>query len=396
MSTKIQWTEDTWNPIVGCSVVSPGCTNCYAMRRTAPRLSKNPATPHYHGTVQPSKGGYVWTGKISIAGDTAFLKPLRIRKPTMFFVNSMSDLFHENVPDEVIDRIFAIMALCPQHTFQVLTKRSARMREYVSNPGTSRGVYEIVCDMVVEDSLPAVLRLDGIDDPGIKPSWPRIHLQQWPLPNVWLGVSVEDQKRADERIPDLLDTPAAIRFISAEPLLGPVDLTSIPAYPSCDLRCGKRPVLGMTPYQFMALQEGRLAVVPTYNVLNEPHLKKLNINLSFLNWVIVGGESGKGARPMHPHWARQIRDQCASAGVPFFFKQWGDHLGGTGEDDGDRVWFKAASKPIQSRHLAGADRFDWFDPDIAPDGPMWLRLGTKVAGRALDGIEHNAMPDPRP
>ena len=137
MATNIQWTEDTWNPIAGCSVVSPGCTNCYAMRRQAPRLAGNPATPQYHGTVQPSKAGHVWTGKIGIAGDTAFLKPLRTRKPTMFFVNSMSDLFHDNVPDEVTDRIFAIMALCPQHTFQVLTKRSARMRKYMSDERTS-------------------------------------------------------------------------------------------------------------------------------------------------------------------------------------------------------------------------------------------------------------------
>ena len=188
MATKIQWTEDTWNPIAGCSVISPGCTNCYAMRRVAPRLSNNPATPHYHGTVQPSKAGHVWTGKIGIAGDTAFLKPLRTRKPTMYFVNSVSDLFHENVPHEVIDRIFAVMALCPQHTFQILTKRSARMRDYMQDP---------------ETEFDRVYNAAG----QLRAAWAPV---SFPLPNVWLGVSVEDQTRADERIPELLATPAAV------------------------------------------------------------------------------------------------------------------------------------------------------------------------------------------
>jgi len=342
MTTKIQWTEETWNPIAGCSVVSPGCTNCYAMRRMAPRLSKNPATPQYHGTVQPSKAGYVWTGKIGIAGDTAFLKPLRTRKPTMFFVNSMSDLFHEGVPDEVIDRIFAIMALCPQHTFQVLTKRSARMRDYFSE-NERTGNFEPMVRMI------AAAR-------AIRPDQP-YNMTEWPLPNVWLGVSIEDQTRADERIPDLLATPAAIRFISAEPLLGPVDLSRAVML---------RPVTEIYPGQ------------------------------PVLDWIIVGGESGKGARPMHPDWARSIRDQCAAAGVPYFFKQWGEHLGGMAEDHGDSVWFNAASQPSDSRYFQTKDQFDWFDADKAPDGPVWLKLGTKATGRMLDGREHNAMPETAP
>ena len=384
--TKIQWTEETWNPIAGCSVVSPGCTNCYAMRRTAPRLSNNQATPHYHGTVQPSKGGYVWTGKIGIAGDTAFLKPLRIKRPTMFFVNSMSDLFHENVPDEVIDRIFAIMALCTQHTFQVLTKRSARMRQYTSDPDTPRRVYEIVCDMVVEGELPAVLRLDGIDDPGIKPSWPRIFLGAWPLANIWLGVSVEDQARADERIPDLLATPAAIRFISAEPLLGPLDVL---------------------PYLFIYTQEDDrlLGAAPASELPELPFrdpesTPASDIATPRVDWVIVGGESGKGARPMHPDWARDIRDQCAAAGVPFFFKQWGAWT--PGENAG----------PPPKRTETAATYFDegwtnpgWHQQRITArqsqemhrnDEPDVYLVGAKRAGRLLDGVEHNAMPGDRP
>lgn len=356
--TKIQWTEETWNPIAGCSVVSPGCTNCYAMRRMAPRLSHNPATPHYAGTVKKTKGGqeassakgargngqYVWTGKIGIAADTAFLKPLRTKKPTMFFVNSMSDLFHENVPDEVIDRIFAVMALCPQHTFQVLTKRSKRMRIFMDwfTGGTPH--IDRIKDLMWRISERRTDHIHG----------------GWPLPNVWLGVSVEDQARAEERIPDLLATPAAIRFISAEPLLGPVDL-----------------IKGLS-----ATGGASLASSPSTAASATP----------CLDWVIVGGESGKGARPMHPDWARSIRDQCASAGVPFFFKQWGD-------------WEIALDRDYDDPDF----RRDYTNDYVDHGKSKWLNLaggcgfhgerfhvmrkvGTKRAGRLLDGVEHNAMP----
>lgn len=320
--TKIQWTEETWNPIAGCSVVSPGCTNCYAMRRTAPRLSKNPATPHYHGTVKPSKGGYVWTGKIGIAGDTAFLKPLRTRKPTMFFVNSMSDLFHENVPDEVIDRVFAVMALTPQHTYQVLTKRSARMREYLRAEWFGFRMRNAM----------QLLRPSPFIETAL------------PLSNVWLGVSVEDQARANERIPDLLATPSAIRFISAEPLLGPVDLENF-----CD---GFKFIDALRGNWWHENPEGN-------NPVSRGHEK--------LDWVIVGGESGKGARPMDPDWARSIRNQCAAAGVPFFFKQWGAYL--------------PAGQMM-------ADGRQW-----APLSGNSLHAAVSLAGRFLDGVEHNAMPE---
>ena len=374
--TKIQWTEETWNPIAGCSVVSPGCTNCYAMRRTAPRLSKNPATPHYAGTVQPSKGGYVWTGKIGIAGDTAYLKPLRTKKPTLFFVNSMSDLFHENVPDEVIDRIFAIMALCPQHTFQVLTKRSARMREYMNGhqshiPYLGRMPLERI-------HIEAAGHMDG--DGGLMDKLKErgniysLYLSSpWPLPNVWLGVSVEDQTRAAERIPDLLATPAAIRFVSAEPLLGPVNLTNLGG--------------GCWSETWDAMK-GEHWVAGAGSINSSTH------KCPRLDWVIVGGESGKGARPMHPDWARSIRDQCAAADVPHFFKQWGECIGGDTEDLGDRVWFNSQGKN-DSRYLKESDQFGWFEPDTAPDGAAWLKVGTKAAGRLLDGVEHNAMPEAR-
>ena len=344
--SKIEWTEATWNPIAGCSIVSPGCTNCYAMRRVAPRLSANPATPHYHGTIQSSKAGPVWTGKIGIAGDRVLLAPLTWTRPRMVFVNSTSDLFHPDVPDEVIDRVFAVMGLAHWHTYQVLTKRPERMRQYFAETWqVPARPAERILDLDIpaqeariEDRWDQInAAVDDVTDRGGKlfdhdrfwtkegdligrPAWPHR-----PLPNVWLGTSVEDQRRADERIPHLLQTPAAVRFISAEPLLGPIDLTHLQL-------------------------EGGLS----WNALGR---------LAGLHWVIVGGESGNGARPMHTEWARSLRDQCSTAGVPYFFKQWG-------------VWAP--------------------DGDLADGGERFQLVGKKAAGRLLDGIEHNAFPEIRP
>jgi protein gp37 len=274
--TGIEWTDATWNPIAGCSLVSPGCTNCYAMNMAA-RLEAMAAgsgrETHYAGTTKPSKAGAVWTGKINLAPAHILTQPLRWKRPRKIFVNSMSDLFHENVPDVVIDRVFGIMSLTPQHTYQVLTKRPERMRAYLSEdrPKLLDDAF-LRCDFLPYwDSRPCFVQDDG--------------LQNWPLPNVWLGVSVEDQKRADERIQPLLDTPAAVRFLSCEPLLGPVDIS----------------------YNLNSMTTSReYGVVPR------------------LDWVIVGGESGHGARPMLQEWARSLRDQCDAGGVPFFFKQWGE------------------------------------------------------------------------
>jgi protein gp37 len=280
--TSIEWTEATWNPIAGCSVLSPGCTNCYAMR-TAARLARIEATaPIYAGLTQPSKAGPVWTGRIAV-NEKALLEPLRRRKPTMYFVNSMSDLFHEAVPDETIDRVFAVMALCPQHTFQVLTKRSARMREYVGRAGVAGNARFYPGHSIMT-------AMDGLS----RDKWPDL---RWPLPNVWLGVSVEDQKRADERIPDLLATPAAVRFLSCEPLLGPVDLRGHIS----------------EPWEGLAStwtdRDGILRGDLTGNAIDG------------IEWVIVGGESGPGARPMRDIWAQDIVNQCQDAGTAVFVKQ---------------------------------------------------------------------------
>lgn len=358
--TSIEWTEQTWNPVAGCSLVSPGCTNCYAMSHAA-RLLDRPGS-HYEGTTKRVNGKPVWTGKIGIAPDSVLLAPLWRRKPTMYFVNLMSDLFHEAVPDAVIDRVFAVMALSPQHTFQVLTKRPKRMREYLSAARAH--------PVAIEAMEMTWKALD--DNPksnvggGVMLQGDIVHLKTWPLPNVWLGVSAEDQARADERIPDLLATPAAVRFVSAEPLLGPVDFTS----------------LSPNGIQQIDALRGR-STTPDYG--GWPHL----------NWIIVGGESGDGARPMHPDWARSIRDQCQAAGTAFFFKQWGKWA----------ITYDRCRDDPDWRRCGDVDREDpkgrWLNLEGGHGfhGARVVRatpLGKAPAGRLLDGVEHNAMPKVRP
>ena len=267
-STQIEWADATWNPIAGCSLVSPGCTNCYAMRHAARMERMLPPNSHYAGLTKPSKFGPVWTGKVNLAPDHIITKPLRWRKPKRIFVNSMSDLFHESIPDAWIDRVLAVMALAPQHVFQVLTKRPLRMQNYLRNPATPSQILRMIANMHMEGLIPQAREIT------------------LPLRNVWLGVSVEDQARADERIPLLLDTPAAVRWISAEPILGPIDLENIP-----------------------------WGGVRT-NILRGWSDAKIG-----LHWIVAGAESGPGARPCDIEWIRSLRDQCAGAGVPFFWKQ---------------------------------------------------------------------------
>jgi protein gp37 len=356
--TSIEWTQKVWNPIVGCSIHSPGCKRCYAMRMawrlqamaSKPDGSGNPALNHYEGTVEQSRAGPVWTGKINVAPDDVLTAPLRRKKPTTYFVNSMSDLFHADVPDEVIDRVFAAMALCPQHIFQVLTKRSDRMRAYLNLPSRNAEVAYTMMDLVPV----------GYDISASGLYFPPARLANWPLPNVWLGVSVEDQQRADERIPDLLSTPAAIRWLSCEPLLGPVDLLSIPAHGWCFPGTGEK-------------WGGRASA--------------LRLDGRGLDWIVVGGESGKGARPMHPAWARSLREQCAAAGVPFFFKQYGSWMPS-----------ELCNLDCSARDILIYDETGKVWREAQDDGG-WIgdqamcRVGKKRAGRLLDGVEHNGMPE---
>jgi protein gp37 len=294
--SNIEWTEHTWNPFAGCAIVSPGCTNCYAMKMAARLDAMGQAV--YKGLTKPSKAGPVWRGTVRRASDDVLLAPLRRKKPTTYFVNSMSDLFYELFSDDLIDQVFAVMALCPQHTFQVLTKRAKRMREYVA-----RG-----------------------------PQYASLDLAVWPLPNVWLGVSAERQQEADERIPLLLQTPAAVRFVSAEPLIGPIDFSAIP-------------------------------------VSSEPRADRPIFDPPALHWVIVGGESGQHARPMEAAWAQSIRDQCEAAGVAYFFKQWG-------------AWIPEGQTLANGRKVV-----------LPHDSFEHARPGKKAAGRLLDGIEHNEFPN---
>ena len=287
--SKIEWTDATWNPVVGCTRVSEGCRNCYAERMAATRLVKTPA---YAGVAEMTKAGPRWTGKLNLLEDR-LEQPLRWRKPRRVFVNSMSDLFHEAIPFEFIAAVFAVMAVADQHVFQVLTKRPRRAIEWfrwlglnAAETGRLSGGGSLKmwkCHVAVLCAEQYGLELAGC----------RVN---WPLPNIWLGVSVEDQKTAAERIPLLLETPAAVRFISLEPMLGPVDLQL--ACPPCD---------------------GCNTSGNVYECF--PGTGCLGRRFLWPDWVIVGGESGPNARPMDADWARYVRDQCAAARVPYFFKQ---------------------------------------------------------------------------
>ncbi|MDH5279572.1 MAG: phage Gp37/Gp68 family protein [Thermoleophilia bacterium] len=295
-SSKIQWTDATWNPTVGCSPVSEGCRNCYAARE-AIRLAGNPSPAVgelYAGTSDLRGAGSarhaVFTGIVRTAPDR-LEAPLRWGRPRRVFVDSMSDLFHEDVPDEYLDRVFAVMALSPRHTFQVLTKRPERMADYMDRLGG---------------------RLDALNDHAATfMHWDDMPTATFPLANVWLGTSVENQAAADERIPHLLSTPAAVRFLSCEPLLGPLEL-----------RQAWRDYLegwDSEPTHVCGGDEERCArLCPEVEQFQTPRV----------DWVIVGGESGPGARPCDVAWVRSVVEQCRSAKVPAFVKQLGRWITG--------------------------------------------------------------------
>lgn len=314
---------------------------------------------HYIGLTQKVKGTPVWTGKIGIAGDAIFLAPLRRKKPTDYFVNSMADLFHPDVPDDVIDRVFAIMALCPQHSLKILTKRADRMRAYCNDSETWPRIHDLA-DTIYGEASPSVkFKLSQYVEMAPLHTWQKA----WPLPNVMLGVSVEDQARADERIPDLLATPAAKRFLSCEPLLGQVYLMEGPR-PSPS----EKHIAPLTGWRGCDNEGNDL-----------PHGPKIDL-------VIVGGESGPNARPMHPDWARCLRDQCAAAGVPFHFKQWGEFA--PGEIAGEYL------NPEKAAQGMSYWNGKWHEVWSAVEGhrddePEVYRVGKKRAGRLLDGVEHN-------
>jgi protein gp37 len=391
MSTTIEWTHfpgyqgDSWNPVVGCSRKSSGCTNCYAelmasrianaslalLRKKAPvypegagvsvleaaREHLTPTQVAYLQAVRWRDGGYdgpkyftdvalpQWSRKlIPLPHQLAY--PLKKQRPTCFFVNSMSDLFHESVPFDFIDQVFATMALCPEHFFLILTKRPDRMAEYTTTH------FGRIADRII-----AMRRERGdngvvIPLPNVKPGAP-----WWPLPNVGLSTSVEDQKTADERIPHLLRCRAALRFLSCEPLLGAVDLWPV-----------------MEDHkEYRRIHENACFRDPS----THPWA---------IQWVIVGGESGRKARPMHPDWARSLRDQCTAAGVPFFFKQWGEWAPGK---------FGAPPKGRRSfgHWVKWYEGHRFMEGEISHDDEriMYL-LGKQASGNLLDGVAHQEWP----
>lgn len=357
MSDKsaIEWTEATWNPLAGCSLVSPGCKNCYAMG-VANRLLDKPGT-HYEGTTQRVNGKAVWTGKVNKAPDAVLMQPLKWKRPRMVFVNSMSDLFHEDVPDAWIDEIFAVMLACPHHTFQILTKRPERMMEYCNTLGKHHST----------DRVSIAAKALGARTNGKISGFYKLVPGGWALPNVWLGVTVEDQRRAGERIRALLNTPAAVRFLSMEPLIDAVDLNNLfsPAKKDPD----RVPLVAETCLYTVA---DRPAILPMHDQ-------------NKIDWVILGGESGPDARPMHPDWARFTRDQCNAAKVPFFFKQWGRWAPLLPEHEGRRDWAIVD-------HGGGVDIPDDRWPDETLGEVAMVAVGKKAAGRMLDGRTWDEMP----
>lgn len=359
--TKIEWCArpgtkpKTWNPTRGCRIHSQGCARCYAMRQ-AHRFS-GPGGK-YEGLTVLTAAGPIWTGAGRLAIDMLDA-PLRWKQPCTIFVDSMSDLFYEAFTDEEIAAVFGVMAACYWHTFIVLTKRAERLPKWFEWIGGDLGR--------INDGVRAALKRDDI---AVLPTQRHGMVQgAWPLPNVWLGVSVEDQKHADERIPYLLDTPAAVRLISAEPLLGPIDLTRVRAFKSPPW---PKPI-GGDPWLDVLCGEG-MRPSPLTGVLIESHLDR------HIDWCIVGGESGAGARPMHPQWARSLRDQCVAADVPYFFKQWGawgEGPGGAFRADGSLCDFK------EDRVIDCGEGF------------ALVRIGKKLAGRELDGRTWDEFPEVR-
>jgi protein gp37 len=290
MPTQIGWCDETWNPVVGCTRTSPGCDHCYAVRDGV-RLQH---LPSYAGTIADGD----WTGVVRCLPERLD-QPLRWKRGRRIFVDSMSDLFHADVPDDFIEAVFSVMSIARHHTFQILTKRPQRMARVVQRLWWD-------CNGDVHLGMFTTAEL-GTSTDLVAPAM---------TPNVWLGTSVESDRYAF-RADHLRSTPAAVRFLSLEPLLGPL--------PSLDL--------------------------------------------SGIDWVIVGGESGPDARPMHPDWARDIRDRCIQAGIPFTFKQWG-------------TWVPLAEFPVGLVPLPTKSRND-KSRLVGDDHPVYMLRASKT-GEVID------------
>jgi protein gp37 len=351
------WFDVNWNPIIGCSPVSPGCELCVA-KHAAAQLARMGGRPgaRYAGLTRAGAAGLRWTGEVRIR-DELLIWPLRRPGPRRILLGSMSDLFHEAIATAVLDRLHAVVAIADWHRFLVLTKRAERMRSYYSDPQTPA---RIACEMA---ALPAAVTQsagrgrNGASGrrPSTPPGWaaglerilhaapapgesapPPIGIEPWPLPNLWLGVSVEDQHDIG-RIGELAQTPAALRWACFEPLLGPVRPDAVPTVD------GDFDALRGVHYRLDGRGRPALTRRPPWPALD---------------WVVAGGEIGAGARPMQPDWLRRLRDLCGAVQVPFFFKQWGE-------------WAPAED-----------ERF----------GRRMVRRGRRAAGRLLDGETWSRMP----
>ncbi len=363
-NSKIEWTDASWNPLLGCERVSAGCDGCYAIRTARIRASNpHPAVSSaFDGLTGYKRGRLDWTGQVNLLPGR-LKEPLAWRKPKRIFVNSQSDLFHKDVPAEYIAKVFAVMLAVPHHTFQVLTKRHARMRSVLSDPW-------FWSEVAVE--LGALWKTS--------PPKPMMFVPPW----IWIGVSVENQQWADTRVPALLETPAAVRWISAEPLLGPVRLrpewlTQPPVPGHCVDADGQR-------WHDGCQHCGRI------------------------EWLVAGGETGPGARPLHPEWLRSLRDECVQAGGLFFVKQHGDYLAVPVLDHPDMFGGRAYKHP-DGGYSSPSIR------EVGPTGTMRtatmrllepgertkrtvmldrdtiaLRVGKKRAGRELDGRTWDQYP----
>jgi protein gp37 len=326
--TGISWTDATWNPIRGCSRVSEGCRHCYA-ESVAHRFS-GPGLP-YEGLVQLGADGKStgkWNGSIKFV-EEHLLDPLRWKKPRRIFVNSMSDLFHKNLADEIRDKIYAVAAMCPESTFQILTKRQTELWDYWFLISTQHRLWRI--SRAIDELFPAPTKASIAAKERL--------FEGGPIPNIIHGISAEDQPNFDQRwnVLSRLKACGFLTMLSCEPLLSAIDLGD--AKP---------------------------------------------------DWVIVGGESGPGARPMNPDWARSLRDQCKAAGVPFFFKQWGEWGDWDGTEENDHQ--AAAVASIVNDERKWPTHLHNFGED--PENGDWAyRIGTKTSGCLLDGVEHHEFPN---
>ena len=390
--TKIEWATKVWNPVTGCTKISPGCDNCYA-ERMAKRLA---------GRV-----GYPKDESFEVTfHSNRLVLPLKWRKPQRVFINSMGDIFHDDVENWMIDKIFGVILASnvlvnkPDHVFMVLTKRPERMRQYFTErqPVDLIKAWTKASDWITLNNLD-VLFLDLVysetcrdwDERG-RNSNGSAHLpwgyidKLWPLPNLLLGVTAENQEQAEKRIPVLLQIPAAVRFVSVEPMLSAIDLREWMADCGC-VQCKRKYYTDLDELEYPENDNTKCPDCGGDIVSFSGYKKTLRPN-----WVICGGESGPGARPMHLDWVRSLRDQCQASGTPYFFKQWG---GWEPVEQVDHGFLPDNEHRLASHMVIDLNGEDWSGAggnEFIQPGWHMHRVGKKKAGRLLDGRTWDEIP----